>query len=203
MWKNLKYSCTEFSDMSNSRVLIVAASPRKESNSTILALKAAEGVEAAEGIVDIVKLGELSIAPCTACDACRITPEANCVIDDDMQFLYEKLRQADGVIFASPVYWFNVSAQLKLFIDRTYGMRRGDTHGLTAKHIGVILTYADRDIYESGGVNALRSFQDICGYVKADLVGMVYGSTGSIGAVKDNEELLRRAYELGKSMANP
>ena len=47
-----------------------------------------------------------------------------------------------------------------------------------------------------------RSFQDIYDYVKADLVGMVYGSTGSVCEVKDNEELLQRAYELGKSLAN-
>lgn len=188
--------------MSNSHVLVVAASPRIESNSTILALRAAEGVKAVGGVAEVLKLGEISIAPCTACDACRASPEAGCVIDDDMQPLYDKIQESEGIIFASPVYWFNVSAQLKLFLDRTYGMRKGDIHGLTGKKIGVILTYADSDIYVSGGVNALRSFQDICSYVGADLVGMVYGTTGSAGAVNDNEQLLQRAYELGKSVAN-
>lgn len=187
--------------MSTRHVLILAASPRREGNSTILAMRAAEGVESLGGVADVVRLGELSIGPCTACDACRTGSGSGCIIDDDMQPLYEKLREADGVIFASPVYWFKMSAQLKLFIDRTYAMRVGDRHGLTGKTIGVILTYEDDDVYASGGVNALRSIQDICNYVNADLAGAVYGTAGKVGEVKNNEKLLEKAYELGKEIA--
>ena len=186
--------------MSN-RVLVLAASPRREGNSTILAQRAAEGVEATGGAADVIQLGGLNIHPCTACEVCRSGPDAECIFDDDMQPLYEKLRESDGVIFASPVYWFNMSAQLKLFIDRTYAMRKGDKHGLSNKIIGVILTYEDEDIYASGGVNALRSIQDICNYVKADLVGSVYGTTSKPGEAKNNQQLLQKAYELGKKIA--
>jgi len=187
--------------MKPNRVLILAASPRDNGNSTILALKAAEGVKAAGGEADVVPIGKMSIAPCTACDSCRANPEAGCVIKDDMQPLYEKVRDAQGVIFATPVYWFNVSAQMKLFIDRTYAVHDEDGYALTGKDVGVILTYEDEDVFASGGVNALRSFQDICAYVKARLVGAVHGSAGKAGDVQANPELLQKAHDLGRKIA--
>ena len=185
------------------RVLILAASPRNNGNSTILASKAAEGVKAAGGEADLVLIGKLKIAPCNACDACRKNPEAGCVIKDDMQPLYQKIRDAQGVIFATPVYWFNVSAQMKLFIDRTYAVHGEGGYAFTEKDVGVILTYEDEDVFASGGVNALRSFQDICTYVKADLVGTVQGSAGKAGDVQANVKLLQKAYDLGRKIANP
>jgi multimeric flavodoxin WrbA len=180
------------------RVLIVTASPRKNGNSTILALKAAEGVNANGGEADVAPIGNLKIAPCTACDVCRDLPEEGCVIKDDMQPLYKKIKDAQGVIFATPIYWFNVSAQMKLFIDRTYAIKEGSAYAFTGKDVGVILAYEDEDVFASGGINALRSFQDIFAYVKANLVGMVYGSADKAGDVQTNEKLLQKAYDLGR-----
>ena len=187
--------------MSDKRVIVLAASPRKGSNSTLLAEKAAEGVNAAGAVAEIINLGELNIGPCQACDSCRKAPGAGCIIDDEMQPLYGKIRDAEGLVFASPVYWFNMSAQLKLFIDRTYAMRLGDKHGLTGKKIGVILTYADDDIFVSGGINALRSIQDVCAYVDAELVGSVYGTADKPGSLKGDQKLLDKAYRLGEEIA--
>ena len=185
------------------RVLILTASPRNNSNSTILALKTAEGVKAVGGEADIVPIGKLNIAPCNACDSCRAKPEAGCVIKDDMQPLYQKIKDAQGIIFATPVYWFNVSAQMKLFIDRTYAIHGEGYYAFTGKDVGVILTYEDEDVFVSGGVNALRSFQNICAYVKANLVGTVYGSAGKAGDVQTNVKLLQKAYDLGRKIAKP
>ena len=179
----------------------MAASPSDNGNSTILATKAAEGVKAAGGEADLVRIGKLSIAPCNACDACRRNPEAGCVIKDNMQPLYQKIRDAQGVILATPVYWFTMSAQMKLFIDRTYAVHSEGGYALTGKDVGVILTYEDEDVFVSGGVNALRSFQDICAYVKADLVGAVYGTAGKAGDVQANKKLLQKASDLGREMA--
>ena len=74
------------------RVLILAASPRKNGNSTILALEAAEGVKAEGGEADVVPISHLKIAPCNACDSCITKPEVGCVIKDDMQPLYQKIK---------------------------------------------------------------------------------------------------------------
>ena len=185
------------------RVLILASSPRKNSNSTILALKAAEGVKAEGGEADVVEIGHLKIAPCNACDSCLAKPEAGCVIKDDMQPLYAKIRAAQGIIFATPVYWFNMSAQMKLVIDRAYAIQDKEYFAFTGKDVGVILTYGDVDVFASGGVNALRSFQDICAFAKANLVGTVYGTANKAGEVQTNEELLQKAYDLGKKLVSP
>jgi multimeric flavodoxin WrbA len=185
------------------RVLILAASPRKNGNSTILALKAAEGVKAEGGEADVVPIGNLKIAPCNACDSCRTKPEAGCIIKDDMQPLYQKIKDAQGIIFSTPVYWFSVSAQMKLFIDRTYAVYSKGTYAFTGKDVGVILTYEDEDVFASGGVNVLRSFQDAFAYVKANLMGMVYGTANRAGEVQANKKLLQKAYDLGKKLANP
>ena len=183
------------------RVLILAASPRIKGNSTILALRAAEGVKAEGGEANVVEIGNLKIAPCNACDSCRTRPEAGCVIKDDMQPLYQKIKEAQGIIFATPVYWFNVSAQMKLFIDRTYAIHGQGGYAFTGKDVGVILTYEDDDVFVSGGINALRSFQDTFAYVKANLVGSVYGRADKAGDVQTNGKLLQKAYDLGKKLA--
>ena len=183
------------------RVLILTASPRKNGNSTILALKAAEGVKAEGGEAEVVSIGNLKIAPCNACDSCRTTPEAGCVIKDDMQPLYQKIKDSKGIIFATPIYWFNVSAQMKSLLDRTYATYNKGIYAFTGKDVGVILTYEDEDVFVSGGINALRSFQDIFAYVKANLVGAVYGTANKAGEVQNNEKLLQKAYDLGKKLA--
>ena len=184
------------------RVLILTASPRKNGNSTILALKSAEGVNANGGEAGVVSIGNLRIAPCNACDICRDKPEVGCVIKDDMQPLYQQIKDAQGIIFATPVYWFNVSAQMKLFIDRTYATYDSGNYAFTGKNVGVILAYEDEDVFVSGGINALRSFQDIFAYVRANLVGMVYGSAGKAGDVQTNGKLLQKAYDLGRKIVN-
>jgi multimeric flavodoxin WrbA len=185
------------------KVLIVAASARPRSNSTTLALKAAEGVKNAGAEAEIIQIGNMDIKPCTACDACRNSPDKKCIIEDDMQSLYGKIRESQGIIFATPVYWFNMSAQMKLFIDRTYAVHEEDTYALTGKDVAVILTYEDKDVYVSGGVNALRCFQDIFKYVHANHVGAVYGTANKQGEVQSNEKLLKEAYKLGLKVVNP
>lgn len=184
------------------RVLILASSPRSNGNSTILALKAAEGVEAEGGEANVVRISNLKIAPCNACDSCITKPEAGCVIKDDMQPLYRKIREANGIIFATPVYWFNISAQMKLLIDRAYAIQGKGYWAFTGKDVGVILTYGDEDVFASGGINALRSFQDIFAYSKANLVGTVYGSADKAGDIQTNGRLLQKACDLGKKLVN-
>jgi multimeric flavodoxin WrbA len=92
---------------------------------------------------------------------------------------------------------------MKSFIDRTYAIYSKGTYAFTGKDVGVILTYEDEDVFASGGVNALRSFQDAFAYVKANLKGMVYGTANKAGEVQANKKLLQRAYDLGKKLANP
>ena len=185
-------------------VLILKGSPRREGNSAILAEQVAAGAKEAGGQVETVYLHELDIRPCDACDTCQ-KGDIDCVIEDDMQTLYPKVRAADAVVYASPIYWFSISAQLKLFIDRCYAMGEGEdepeNYELAGKKIGVVLTYGDVDPYASGAINAIRMFQDIFRYVPAEIVGIVYGNAMDEGEIKKNAEVMQRAFDLGAKLA--
>ncbi len=189
--------------MTKQQVLIILGSPRKNGNSAILANKLVEGAKEAGADVETIFLQGMKIAPCNACDACVKKPEGGCVIKDDMIPLYKKIEQATAIVFVTPTYWFNMSAQLKLFIDRSYALRPGKgKYGFSDKKVGIIVTYADVDPFAAGAVNTLRSFQDICNFVGSTIVGMVYGSAENPGDIKKNEAVVQAAYDLGKKLAS-
>ncbi|HEY73224.1 MAG TPA: flavodoxin family protein, partial [Thermoflexia bacterium] len=81
-----------------SKVIILKGSPRKNGNSAILAAQVAAGAEAVGAEVKSFYLHGMDIQPCDACDACQGVADLDCVIEDDMQILYPKLREADAVV---------------------------------------------------------------------------------------------------------
>ena len=183
------------------KIVIAVGSPRKRGNSSTLASQVASGAKAAGAQVETFYLHGMNIKPCTACNACRKKKARGCVIRDAMQPLYPKIRAADAIVIASPVYWFTVSAQTKLFMDRWYALGGDDGYELAGKKFAVVLAYADADPFASGAVNALRTFQDAFNFIGAELVGTVYGSAWKAGEIKKNKALMDSAYELGRKLA--
>ncbi|MEW6355434.1 MAG: flavodoxin family protein [Planctomycetota bacterium] len=98
------------------KVLGLSASPRIKGNSDLLLGEALAGVESAGAEVERVHLSQLNIAPCVACGACRNT--GMCRVQDDYQDLLQKMRDADRLIFATPIFFMAVPAQAKAMIDR-------------------------------------------------------------------------------------
>jgi len=186
--------------MASKRVVIVKGSPREKGNSAVLADHVAEGAKAAGAHVESFYLHGMDISPCDACDSCHTEPYGGCVVSDDMQLLYPRLLDADAIVIASPVYWFTVSAQTKLFMDRCYALVDASGYLTRGKKIGIVMTYGDSDPFSSGAVNALRTFQDGFGYVGAEIVGMVYGSADAAGEIQENAELMAKAYALGQNL---
>jgi multimeric flavodoxin WrbA len=186
--------------MKRKKVLVLMASPRARGNSTILAEEAARGAKEAGATVEAFRLVKMKIGLCLACDGCRKPGADGCVRKDDIRMLHAKLREADALLIASPVYWFTMSAQIKLFMDRLYAFGAEGYQPLKGKRIGIILTYGDADPFASGAVNALRSFQDAFAYVGAPIKGMVYGTGDKPGDVLENETLLKEAYALGRKL---
>jgi multimeric flavodoxin WrbA len=185
----------------NQQIIILKGSPRQKGNSSTLADQAAEGARAAGAQVESFIVHDMDIRPCDACDACREMGGGICIVKDDMQILYPKLLKADAILIASPVYWFNVSAQTKLWIDRLYAFGSAELNLLSGKRFGIILTYEDPDPFVSGAVNPLRALQDMIRYIHAELVGMVYGSAHHVGDVLKQPELMQKAYQLGQKLA--
>lgn len=187
--------------MKPQNLLVLMGSPRKKGNSSTLALEAARGAAAGGAHVECHHLHGMNIHPCKACDYCRKGGKRTCSQADDMDVLYPKVRAADAILIAGPVYWFTIGAQTKLFMDRLYAFGNEKGYGLQGKRIGIILTYADEDAFTSGAVNALRTFQDAFHFVGAEIVGMVYGSGHKAGEVRSNRALMSKALKLGQELA--
>jgi hypothetical protein len=66
-----------------------------------------------------------------------------------------------------------------------------------------VLTYGDADLYTSGGINAIHTFESMCRYLKGEIVGMVYGTADKPGEVAGNPELMDKAFQLGKKLVEP
>ena len=184
-----------------SKILVVQGSPRKKGNSIALAEQIAKGAESVGAVAEKIYLHDKDISPCQACYACQRPDSTGCAIDDDMQPILKKLIDADCWIIASPVYWFTMSAQTKLFMDRglfsLFGYKKDV---LAGKRIAIAMSYGDSDAFNSGCVNALRTFQDAFKYAGANLVGMVYGSAEKPGEIKSNQPLMDQAEALGKKL---
>lgn len=102
------------------KVLGIVCSPRKEGNTEILVRNALNAARENGAETELLLLADKQINPCDACDACL--ENGACIVEDDMQEIYQKLENADGLIFGTPVYFINVSAQAKAVIDRTYSL---------------------------------------------------------------------------------
>jgi multimeric flavodoxin WrbA len=183
------------------KIVVLLGSPRKKGNTATLAQQVADSAKAAGAQIESFFLHSMDIRPCNACDACLKTPEPACVVDDDMQVLYPKLLQADVIVIASPIYWFTVSAQTKLVMDRCYAFEGPGRNLLADKRFAYVLAYGDSDPFNSGAVNALRTFQDGMAYIGAEIAGTVYGSASKPGEIAHNEALMDKAYRLGQQLA--
>lgn len=152
------------------KILGITCSPRQGGNTEILVREALEAAGEAGGEPELILVADKNIAPCDGCGVCL--ENGICKIKDDMQTIYQQLELADGVIFGTPVYFDNVSAQAKAVMDRTYaflGVRklRGKVAAalVAARRVGagqtlsLLYTYftVHRMIIAGGGIGYGRS----------------------------------------------
>jgi multimeric flavodoxin WrbA len=190
------------SKATNKQVLIILGSPRKKGNSSTLAAQISRGAESTGADVETLFLQDLKISPCKGCDTCQAHDSKGCAIKDDMQEIYPKLIKADAWVIASPVYWFTMSAQTKIFMDRCYALPAYARNPFAGKRIAIAMSYGDSDPVKSGCVNALRTFQDAFRYTRSKIVGMVYGTAMKAGEIADNKALMWEAEELGRLLVS-
>ena len=169
------------------KVLILLGSPRKKGNSAVIAQEISEGAIAAGAEVESLFIQGMDIKPCQGCWNCQKPDSKGCILKDDMQEIYPKLIEADSWVIATPVHWFNMSTQTKLWMDRCFALAKYGKDPFQKK-VGIAITYGDSDPYTSGAVNAIRTFQDSFRYVGAKITGIVYGS--ALEKVRSNKTKL-------------
>ena len=168
-------------------ILLISGSPRKNGNTNTLLEELTAGIlEAGKHSVKTVDVTRMKIAPCLGCDGCK-RGEKICVQKDDSQLLMNEMRQADYIVFATPVYWWGMTAQLKLAIDRLYA----DSSVLKGKPIGLIVTGADA--LDSPQYRLIREqFQCM-----ADYVGFTIPDAFVVGYGLDYEQQYRNLPYVG------
>jgi multimeric flavodoxin WrbA len=98
------------------KIIVIYGSPRRKGNTALLLDHAVQGAEEAGAAVEKIVLRDLKISPCLEIYGCRKT--GRCVIQDDFQKVYDLLQQCRGLILASPIFFYTVSAQTKILMDR-------------------------------------------------------------------------------------
>jgi multimeric flavodoxin WrbA len=182
------------------RILIFKGSPRINGNSAALANQVSAGASQAGAEVEVFNLASMDIRPCDACDVCKEN-FGGCIVEDDMQLLYPKLIQADVIVLAFPIYFFTINAQTKLFIDRWYALENEQGYMLRDKQLGVVFVYGDTDLYTSGGINAIHTFEALSRYIGIEIAGLVYGTAEELGEAERQPELMAGAFKLGEKLA--
>ncbi len=184
------------------KIIGIIGSPRTGSNTEILIRKALESAENAGAETDLINLGLAEIEPCIACDICKNTGE--CAIYDDMRDITRKLEDAQGLILGSPVYFGNVTSQMKIFMDRSRPLRID--FKLRDKVAGAISVGAARNGGQETTISAMHEFLLIH---DAIIVGdgaplAHYGGTGVggvIGDTRQDEYGLETSINLGRRVA--
>lgn len=119
------------------KILALSCSPRKEGNTVAILNEVLRGAADKQAETELYSIAGKNIRPCEGCWKCTRT--GKCHIDDDMQELYDKLLEADGIVFGTPIYYYGMTAQLKTVIDRTLALNLPNK-SLTNKVAGVVAT---------------------------------------------------------------
>lgn len=179
------------------KILALLGSPRKKGNTSILLDQYLKGIKEANKNIEITKiyLHEKNIRNCTSCNFCHNIDIGQCFIKDDMQELYIKFKEADMIIFATPIYWWNISAQLKSFIDRIYALDVEQGY-FTNKKVSLLMTYGG-NLPNKGPEIVRISFEEICKYTDMNLIDVYGVCTDEYLQVTENPKALQDVYDMG------
>jgi len=178
-----------------SKVLIISTSLRVGSNSEALAKECEAGAKAAGHEVELVSLKGKKMGFCMGCLVCQKTQR--CVWKDDATELCEKVKTADTVVFATPIYYYEMSGQMKTLLDRLNPLYPSD---YKFRRVYLIATAAEdgEEVFENA-YSGLQGWVDC--FPKAELCGlMTGGGINAANGARNHEDVLKKAYELGFSL---
>jgi multimeric flavodoxin WrbA len=189
------------------RVLAISGSPVNRGNVEILLEEICRGAESKGAKYSLIHLNDLEILPCQACGK---SPEPNfCFYADGMSLVYDKLISCDVLVLGSPIYFDCVSAQTKLFIDRCNCIRpisqteKGDfvfKNRFKKQRKGIAILIGGKRGKFDYALSVLKGFFKWGNFKLID--SLVYKHDDwEVGEVKNNKEIMKRAFELGKNLA--
>ncbi|MCL2123951.1 MAG: flavodoxin family protein [Desulfovibrionaceae bacterium] len=175
-------------------IVVLSGSPRKDGNTVRLTEAFVEGAEAAGKDISLFSVAGLQIGGCRGCGHCFKSPGV-CIQDDDMPPVIDALSKADALVLTSPVYYFGVTAQLKLAIDRFFALY---TKGMPVKRAALIMTCGETS--NAAALSSISMFRQICAAFKWEEAGIIIApGLHNPGEIEGRDEL-EQAKRLGKSI---
>ncbi len=184
------------------KVLGIMGSPRVKGNTDLLLDEALKGAQSQQVEVEKLIVDKMKITPCREYYGCL--KDGNCVIRDDMDIIYPKLVEADGIIVASPMFFYGVTAQLKVLIDRCQALwaRRYVLKTLPdSKKKGVFIGVgaSKGKLLFDGSILTIKYFFQAFGVEYSD--ELLVRGVDKRGEIKEHPDMLAEAFELGKRLA--
>lgn len=182
------------------KVVALNGSPRKKGNTShALQIVAAELEK--EGIeVEVLQVGSQAIKGCTGCNACFKNKNEKCIIEGDtVDAFIQKMKEADGLLLGSPVYWADMNGTMKAFLDRAFYVA-GANGGLFRHKVGAAVVSVRR----TGGIQAFQTLNQYLQYSEMFIPTSNYWNVlhgNRPGEVLQDEEGVQIARVLGKNMA--
>ncbi len=175
------------------KVLVITGSAHKNGTSAYLAAKFIEGAKEAGHEIVRFDAAYKDVHPCIGCDKCRRT--GSCAFQDDMNELNPDLLSADAIVFVSPIYYYDINAQIKAVIDRFYANDE-KLHG--NKKAVLMVTMADTTLESAEGAQA--SFNGMTNFLGWETAGTVVAvNCWTLDMLKETD-FPQQAYELGKAL---
>lgn len=185
------------------KILGIMGSPRIKGNTDVLLDQALEGARSQGAEVEKIIIDKLNIAPCREYYGCA--RDGNCVIRDDMDEVYPKLLSADGVIIASPMFFYGLSAQVKALIDRCQALwarkhiLKQNLSGSGRKGAFIAVGATKGKNLFNGSILTVKYFFEAIGVEYSDEL-LVYGVDRK-GEIREHPTALADAFELGRKLA--
>ncbi len=176
-------------------VLVISTSLRARSNSDILCEKLIAGARDAGHQVELVSLKGKSIKFCIGCLACQKTQK--CVLNDDANLIADKVKDADALVFVTPIYYYEMSGQMKTLLDRLNPLYPSD---YKFRKVYMMSVAAEDEAHvPERAVNGLKGWIDC--FERAEFAGALFcGGMTEPGEASENVEKLEAAYRFGKSL---
>ena len=176
------------------KIVILNGSPRRNGNTSSLVKSFTEGAESAGHTVTEFFLQDMNIRGCRGCFGGHSSQDSPCVQKDDMDKIYPAVKESDVVVLASPLYYWNMSGQLRTAVDRLFAIEEGDGNLLRGHGRSSALLMAAEG---SGFEDVLLYYDHLTEHLKWQNLGHVLaGGNGDI----DGKPEIKEAYELGKSI---
>ena len=186
------------------KVIAFLGSPRRDGNTELLLKEMIRGIEESGSSAQTFILNEMDIMPCQNCGGCD--DSGTCVYEDDMTQIYDAIRTSDRIILASPVFFFSVSAQAKIMIDRCqciwvekYILKKPIPEGRYGrKGLLVMVGGMKKDTGIQCGDTVSKAFFRTISVPEHKTLG--YTSVDAKGAILNHPTAMREAYEAGKEL---